>query len=729
MKKKKEKLPYFPYFKNDYCPPECACYGRVVQCSDKGVDKVPYGIPYNTRYMLLMNNKIDLIQLDLLKEYLTMEFLVLSNNRLTDSAIEGAFEGIEKLTRLYLDKNLLSSIPTDLPPTLEELRLNLNNISVMSEQAWSRCKSLKIISINNNTLTNDSIPAGVFSSLTNLQTLSLNHNQLIGVPSKLPTNLKELFLEGNQIDTISAQIFTDYSELLYLDLSNNLLTNKGIDKNSFSHMVNLENLNLGLLKLCVFCEISIMNSTILLLLLATVAWAKPFRQTGFLDFMLEDEGSGKKEIDDKVDEESPPTERPDVPEGAVCPFGCQCHLRVIQCSDLGLKNVPADIPSDTSLLDLQNNKITEIREFDFKNLKILHLTNTKNVICRESTGAFKMSLLRLPLFAALLSGILCQYDYYYEPASLLGPSGPNCPEECECPISFPSAMYCDNRKLKYIPIVPSGIKYLYLQRNQIDSIKNGVFDNATELSWLILDENQIVNSNIGKKTFSKLKKLERLYMNNNKLTEPVGPLPNTLQELKLANNEISKFPSSLLKGLQNLTVIQLQENELQDDALAGVFQGLNSLTYLDLSTNKLKRMPQDLPSALEMLYADHNEISKLPVNYLQKLPKLQYLRISHNQLVDSGIPADFFNVTSLIELDLSFNKLQSIPVINENLENLYLQVNEINKFDLASFCKITGPLNYSRLKHLRLDGNNITRNDLPVDISNCLRQASEVIFE
>lgn len=243
--KKKEKLPYFPYFKNDYCPPECACYGRVVQCSDKGVDKVPYGIPYNTRYMLLMNNKIDLIQLDLLKEYLTLEFLVLSNNRLTDSAIEGAFEGIEKLTRLYLDRNLLSSIPTDLPPTLEELRLNLNNISVMSEQAWSRCKSLKIISINNNTLTNDSIPAGAFSSLINLQTLSLNHNQLIGVPSKLPTNLKELFLEGNQIDTISAQIFTDYSELLYLDLSNNLLTNKGIHKNSFSHMVNLENLNLG----------------------------------------------------------------------------------------------------------------------------------------------------------------------------------------------------------------------------------------------------------------------------------------------------------------------------------------------------------------------------------------------------------------------------------------------------------------------------------------------------
>lgn len=26
---------------------------------------------------------------------------------------------------------------------------------------------------------------------------------------------------------------------------------------------------------------------------------------------------------------------PEVPVGPVCPFRCQCHLRVVQCSDLG----------------------------------------------------------------------------------------------------------------------------------------------------------------------------------------------------------------------------------------------------------------------------------------------------------------------------------------------------------------------------------------------------------
>lgn len=40
---------------------------------------------------------------------------------------------------------------------------------------------------------------------------------------------------------------------------------------------------------------------------------------------------------------------------------------------LGLEKVPKDLPPDTALLDLQNNKITEIKDGDFKNLKNLHV--------------------------------------------------------------------------------------------------------------------------------------------------------------------------------------------------------------------------------------------------------------------------------------------------------------------------------------------------------------------
>lgn len=66
-----------------------------------------------------------------------------------------------------------------------------------------------------------------------------------------------------------------------------------------------------------------MKATLVLFLLAQVSWAGPFEQRGLFDFMLEDEASGIIPYD------------PDNPLISMCPYRCQCHLRVVQCSDLG----------------------------------------------------------------------------------------------------------------------------------------------------------------------------------------------------------------------------------------------------------------------------------------------------------------------------------------------------------------------------------------------------------
>lgn len=221
----------------------------MVQCSDKGVDKVPYGIPYNARYILLMNNYIDSIQLDLLSEYVSMEFLVLSNNWLTDGAVEGAFEGIPALRRLYLDRNLLRSVPTDLPPSLEELRLDNNQLSVMSKAVWTRCPRLLVLSLSNNSLGNssDQLPNAVFSPLSKLRILNLDYNQLVSIPLGLPLSIKELYLKGNLIKQFQVQ-FSEISQLMVLDLSANRLTNKGLLRNSLN-ATSLESLNLAWNKL------------------------------------------------------------------------------------------------------------------------------------------------------------------------------------------------------------------------------------------------------------------------------------------------------------------------------------------------------------------------------------------------------------------------------------------------------------------------------------------------
>lgn len=50
------------------------------------------------------------------------------------------------------------------------------------------------------------------------------------------------------------------------------------------------------------------------------------------------------------------------------------------------------------------------------------------------------------------------------------------------------------------------------------------------------------------------------------------------------------------------------------------------------------------------------------------------------------------------------------------------------EFELSSFCKFVGPTSYSHLKHLRLDGNNVTYSSMPAESVNCLRTASEIMF-
>lgn len=76
----------------------------------------------------------------------------------------------------------------------------------------------------------------------------------------------------------------------------------------------------------------------LLTLLLALSQALPFEQKGFWDFTLDD---GLLMMNDEEASGSDTTSGvPDLDSltptfSAMCPFGCHCHLRVVQCSDLG----------------------------------------------------------------------------------------------------------------------------------------------------------------------------------------------------------------------------------------------------------------------------------------------------------------------------------------------------------------------------------------------------------
>ncbi|XP_061881938.1 fibromodulin-like [Entelurus aequoreus] len=303
-------------------------------------------------------------------------------------------------------------------------------------------------------------------------------------------------------------------------------------------------------------------------------------------------------------------------------------------------------------------------------------------------------------------------------------TGGECPPECDCPPTFPIAMYCDGRGLTAMPTVPSRIKYLYLQHNAIAAVSDSALLNATELRWLMLHHNLLTASAISRKAFVKLEGLERLYLQHNNLTHVPENLPRSLRDLRMDHNSIQQVTPSDLAGMDNLTILHLHDNAITD--MGASLQSLASLTLLDISNNKLTKVPGGLPEHLHQLYLDANSIASLSEGFLGGLTRLQYLRLAHNQLTNTGVPSGAFNVTALVELDLSFNRLERIPPVSLALQHLYLQANQIKEFTLGSFCNLVDVNNFSRLQTLRLDGNQIAPQDIPSDSSLCLRLASSI---
>ncbi|KAM9860301.1 fibromodulin a [Aulostomus maculatus] len=318
------------------------------------------------------------------------------------------------------------------------------------------------------------------------------------------------------------------------------------------------------------------------------------------------------------------------------------------------------------------------------------------------------------------------FAWLYGPRSYMpgDNTGGECPSECDCPPTFPIAMYCDGRGLTAMPTIPSRIKYLYLHNNAISAVPDSSLVNATNLVWLMMHHNQLTSDAIGKKAFLKLEALERLYLQHNNLTSIPANLPRSLRDLRINHNKIEKVTPADLEGMDNLTILYLHDNAVTN--MEASLKALTSLTLLDISGNKLSKVPEGLPEHLHQLYLESNSIDSLPEGFLGSFSQLQYIRMSHNQITDKGIPANTFNVTGLVELDLSFNKLERIPLVSTTLQHLYLQANQIKEFTLGSFCSIVDVTNFSKLRTLRLDGNEISREDIPSESSLCLRMASDI---
>lgn len=145
---------------------------------------------------------------------------------------------------------------------------------------------------------------------------------------------------------------------------------------------------------------------------------------------------------------------------------------------------------------------------------------------------------------------------------------------------------------------------------QVEFIGYDNFIGCYNLQRLNLGQNLI--REIPPRTFGKMRSLQNLALNNNKITtigeeafiytsldeidleynflnnfnvEVFSAVGETLKKLYLTQNNLTGIPSRAFSGLKNLEILALNKNQLQISSDA--FRGLENLLYLNIGENRM----------------------------------------------------------------------------------------------------------------------------------------------
>jgi len=203
------------------------------------------------------------------------------------------------------------------------------------------------------------------------------------------------------------------------------------------------------------------------------------------------------------------------------------------------------------------------------------------------------------------------------------------------------------------------LKSLNCDDNLLEANEMSLISSLTKLQSLSLGGNQLGEPST-KTTRKKSSSSSKIITNeaNNKFP----PLPPSLKQLKLNNNNFLNIPSILYESNNN-------------------YFCLTKLEKLDISNNNLAVLPEEISNLLNLseLNADDNAIVELP-NGIGELKKLKTLSLKNNQ-ISAGerkksyqpLPELLFTNTLLIDLNLHNNPLSSTQFNEMNGTDSFLE--------------------------------------------------------
>ncbi|XP_064588926.1 leucine-rich repeat-containing G-protein coupled receptor 6 isoform X2 [Zonotrichia leucophrys gambelii] len=403
---------------------------------------------------------------------------------------------------------------------------------------------------------------------------------------------------------------------------------------------------------------------------------------------------------------------PAEPGAPSCPPQCHCEqdgiVLSVDCSELGLSELPASLSPLTAYLDLSMNNISELQPRALRHLRFLEeLRLSGNQISRIPGEAFSglYSLKILMLQNNQLSSI---------------------PAEALRDLPNLQSLRLDANLISVVPDRSFegllSLRHLWLDDNALTEIPVRALNHLPALQAMTLALNQIWH--IPDFAFQNLSSLVVLDLNYNELLEFPGAIRTLgrLQELGFHNNNIKAIPENAFVGNPLLQTIHFYDNPIQFVGQSA-FQYLPKLHTLSLNgATDIREFP-DLKgtTSLEVLTLTRAGIHFLPRRMCQQLPSLRVLELSHNQIEElpsfhrcqqleelglqhnkiQEIRADtFVQLLALRSIDLSWNSIQFIH------PEAFVTLHSLTKLDLTDNQLVTLPLDgLAGLTHLKLQGN------------------------